>query len=215
MKIFYSFIPDQSLENTLLSYLKILPTGIQSKIYGFKNTEDALRSLLGYALLINGAKYFGYSSSFVVQNMIYNPYKKPYLKNNPIFFNISHSKELAVCIINSTNEVGIDVEAIVPIEIEDYQECFTSSEWHQIFQNNNSLKNFYELWTEKEAVLKAESSGLNISLNSFEIINQNCFMDGNNYSIHMVDIHEDYVCKFAIKNPSKPMNYQALHIPFK
>lgn len=41
-------------------------------------------------------------------NVYYNEYGKPYLDNG-LYFNISHSKNVIVCVI-SDREVGIDIE---------------------------------------------------------------------------------------------------------
>ena len=41
--------------------------------------------------------------------IVYNEYGKPYLKNIDIYFNISNSKNVSVCVI-SNREVGIDIQ---------------------------------------------------------------------------------------------------------
>lgn len=46
-----------------------------------------------------------------------NKYNKTYLKDNNSHYNISHSERIVCCCI-SDNEVGIDVEKIVPIDYE-------------------------------------------------------------------------------------------------
>lgn len=48
-------------------------------------------------------------------SMVYNEYNKPYFKNCPIYFNISHCENMIALII-SNKEVGIDIEKIREIK---------------------------------------------------------------------------------------------------
>lgn len=41
--------------------------------------------------------------------IVYNEYGKPYLKDIDIYFNISNSKNVSVCVI-SNREIGIDIQ---------------------------------------------------------------------------------------------------------
>ena len=48
-----------------------------------------------------------------------NKYGKPYIKNNPIYFNISHSSDYVVIGI-SDSAIGVDIEHLVPQERADH-----------------------------------------------------------------------------------------------
>ncbi|QNJ05456.1 putative 4'-phosphopantetheinyl transferase family domain protein [Synechococcus sp. MEDNS5] len=89
-------------------------------------------------------------------------YGKPQLRNSniPIYFNISHSECLTVGITHS-QPIGIDIEAEDRrIDINEefiYSEIFMSKDEALLALKTHTL---LELWTIKEAVLKANGYGL-------------------------------------------------------
>ena len=73
---------------------------------------------------------------------------KPYLKNNEIYFSISHSKEL-ICICFDKSEIGVDIE----FEKErDYKKILKH---YNITDENISQQEFYKMWTIYEAEYKS------------------------------------------------------------
>lgn len=114
-----------------------------------KEGQKQKESLLGEILLIkllNDIKIFYKDIS-----IIYNKNGKPYILNNPIFFNISHKDGIVVCIINNT-EIGIDIETINNKNMEILNFIATDSEKIYV---GNSLKRLTKLFTLKEAYFKA------------------------------------------------------------
>ncbi|MFZ0887837.1 MAG: 4'-phosphopantetheinyl transferase superfamily protein [Candidatus Binataceae bacterium] len=99
---------------------------------------------------------------------------KPYLSGaNSLSFNLSHSDELALLGVARDLEIGIDVECldrqIDIFEIAD--QFFTSKEIAAIraaVPDQQHLR-FLELWTCKEAYLKALGHGLAAPLNEFDV----------------------------------------------
>jgi len=96
--------------------------------------------------------------------IIYNKYKKPYIKNSNIYFNISHSKNLIAIVIDN-KECGIDIEYI------DYKRDIDKLK-HKVLSNKelkiyNSVKDkhkyFYKMWTKKEAYYKTIGTGIIVS----------------------------------------------------
>lgn len=135
-------------------------------------------------------KYSGLISEILIRNIIYdelnmnnndiffekNEFGKPFLKGYDNFhFNISHSGEWIVCVVDEKN-IGIDIEKIQHINYRELaQRFFTEKEYKFILEArlNDQLKNFYRIWTLKESYIKADGRGLSIPLESFtiEIIN--------------------------------------------
>lgn len=124
-------------------------------------------------------------------------YGKPFIENrNNIHFNLSHSGEIVCCIVDAF-PVGIDVEAVSPIDL-DTTNFFHSKERFDLstLPTNEQIKYFYKLWVLKESYIKAEGKGLSIPLNtfSFEINNDLIHFEGNNnhkwdFSLHAIDIN--------------------------
>lgn len=92
---------------------------------------------------------------------------KPYFKNHKeIFFNISHSKNLAM-VAFSKKEVGCDIQVVKNSSEELYNIVLSNDEKNYLFSINDGVKRnaeFYKLWAIKEAKLKYEGTGLRDSL---------------------------------------------------
>lgn len=91
-----------------------------------------------------------------------------------LFFNVSHSKELALFAFSRCPKVGIDVEYI---QYDSNMEWLENRLFHQgenaflrNFDARERTKEFYHLWTSKEAFLKATGVGLS-GLQKIEILN--------------------------------------------
>ena len=97
---------------------------------------------------------------------------KPILKNiDGIFFNLSHSKEMAICAI-STKEIGCDIQKKSDNSLEIADRFFSKEEIDLINKNNTKEEKedmFYRLWTLKESYMKALGLGLNMGLSEFQI----------------------------------------------
>ena len=82
---------------------------------------------------------------------------KPFLKDIPIFFNVSHTDGFcAVCINDSP--VGIDCEKIDPNfekKIPDFaKRYFLKNELSLLEENGYDALTFFKIWTSKEAYIK-------------------------------------------------------------
>ena len=88
-------------------------------------------------------------------------------------FNISHSNEICLIAFSQNLELGIDVEEIRPIgELEDMAKSFLSKRELAAFNSCTPEKKpikFFDLWSAKEALLKAIGCGLMIQPNQIEI----------------------------------------------
>ena len=106
-----------------------------------------------------------------------NPYGKPRILGKspsevaPLYFNLSHSHGLALLALSLDTEVGVDVEEIRPIEPEVAENHFSASELSALgsLEGESWLCGFYQCWTQKEAILKAEGAGLNLPLDAFDV----------------------------------------------
>jgi len=121
------------------------------------------------------------------QNIQYsvNQFGKPFLEDNDyqVQFNMSHSKDYAVYIIALEDQVGIDIEwKDKDINIQEISELIFSSA-EAIHFNQLPLEEkfhaFYDIWTKKEAIIKAIGQGLSYPIKTIEIMN--CTNNNNAY----------------------------------
>lgn len=100
---------------------------------------------------------------------------KPYVVNAPVpvFFNVSHSGDLAIYAISSTCECGVDVEQLDRRVNHDAlaRTFFSTREYAEMQKLPPARRKhaFLALWTLKEAVVKATGEGLSTPLNAVEV----------------------------------------------
>lgn len=101
----------------------------------------------------------------------YNPNGKPLLRG--LHFNLSHCEDLALIAVSRAGRVGVDVERVRVLE--DAGELvaqFFSARERVAFDSLPSEKQpqaFFNLWTRKEAWLKATGDGIGHLLNEVEV----------------------------------------------
>ena len=90
----------------------------------------------------------------------YNEHGKPYIEGGP-YFSISHCKE-GIAVAIDDQPIGIDIEALRHAET-DMIERTMNEEEIRLIANSPQLtadREFTRLWTQKEAVVKAQGVGI-------------------------------------------------------
>lgn len=174
---------------------KLLNLRVQKSKWEFVISRLALKILL--------SKYTGINVYNI--DLSYNKYGKPFIKNNPLYFNLSHSNKKTV-IVFCNEEVGVDLEYIIKeITINDIAPLVLSSREQNMLLGVTGLskiRKFFEIWTKKEALLKAMGVGLGAyDLTSLEYEMSACFEEQNNalilnkWNLKLVDLQTtDYIC---------------------
>jgi 4'-phosphopantetheinyl transferase len=103
----------------------------------------------------------------------YGAHGKPELAekmNTKMAFSVSHSGSLAIYAIGFGCKVGVDIETIHAIsDVEATASIFLSAEELSQFKEipaEEKLKRFFNLWTSKEAILKATGTGFSTSVSN-------------------------------------------------
>lgn len=166
-------------------------------------TRGILRTLLG--------KYL----NIAPQNIIIktSEYGKPFIANENLHFNLSHTANMFVVVVSNACDVGVDLEICrvrtnLPGIVE---KCFSETEslyWNAL---SDELKTdmFFRFWVRKEAFVKAVGRGIALGLNYCEInpLNQNLFLSipesyglASDWKIVEIPIEEQSVCAVVMKN---------------
>ncbi|GAA4271386.1 4'-phosphopantetheinyl transferase superfamily protein [Aquimarina gracilis] len=203
-RILYSYIKEKNHNFLIKEWLPRFPKSFQEKVLRYRRWQDAQLSLLGRLLLKQGLKDYGIVCNNEL-NMHYTSYNKPYFIDLEVEFNISHSGDIVVCAITQNNDIGIDIEIVKNIEVEDFKNQMTSLEWQRIISSGDIKNSFFNYWTQKEAVIKAHGMGLSVPLKSFEIINNHTIIDTENFYVKEVVLDQEYKCHLAFKNTSNPV----------
>ena len=116
---------------------------------------------------------------------------KPYLRGNPLYFNISHSGDHAAAVF-SEYENGIDIQKIVPVKKRLMKYFCTPDDIAYIFDdmdpdivpdildNEDVLKRFFEVWTFKEAFCKCSGKGFNSDILRVSFTDAHCYTEHQN-----------------------------------
>ena len=118
--------------------------------------------VLAYRLLKQGLREeYGITDNPIFE---YNEHGKPSIIGHPeIFFNLSHCKFAAVCVV-SDQPVGIDVESIREYKEGLVRYSMNDDEVRQIEKSEHPDRAFIRLWTMKEAALKLIGTGISNDL---------------------------------------------------
>ena len=189
MIILYTFIREEKHQDLLNRYLNVFSEDQRKDILKYKRWQDAQLSLLGKVLLLLGLRT--YYDIFETEIRISSNHK-PYLKDDPVHFNISHSREMVACAI-SEFPIGIDVEFYDPsINYLDFEFQMTPGEIRKIHDAEDKIKSFFTYWTEKEAVMKAHGDGMMLPLDSFEVLNNESSIKGQKFFTKDIVIDKNY-----------------------
>lgn len=123
----------------------------------------------GAGLLLNHAlKKYGIDGKTAEYSV--NPYGKPYLNGQNIFFNISHSGKYVIC-ATAGEEIGIDIQKSVRCAANTANRFFHPDE--QLYIKSLPAADrpaaFLRLWTLKESYIKALGKGIANMLRSFSV----------------------------------------------
>ena len=129
---------------------------LKIKFLKFEYTGESKRKEehnIAYSLLDDLLKENGINEYEIVKN----ENGKPFLKDNSLFFSISHTNGFCAVCINDT-PVGIDCEKIdenFQTQVEKLsRRYFCKNEIELIEKNNFDVLSFFKIWTAKEAIIK-------------------------------------------------------------
>ncbi len=138
-------------------------------------------------------------------------YGKAYISNHEnIHFNLSHSGKIVLCAI-SDMEVGVDVEYIDSgIDLNIAKQYFYNREYESIMNAKNKPEEFFNYWVLKESYMKYTGLGMNLNLDSFEIIIEDEIRlknDNENLKFNLFDIKDYKIGIAGHYNVSKLIEY--------
>lgn len=100
-----------------------------------------------------------------------NEQGKPYLPNSALQFNISHSNDRLLVAVTAGRAVGVDIEFRRDnVQMKAISERFFSPEELAFFLNQGTARDvFFDIWSKKEAYVKALGTGIFRDLQSFTV----------------------------------------------
>lgn len=176
-------------------YCASLPVAFVQAAGSYVHWQDRQAYLLGKIVLQQGLADLGYPPA-MLHHIRTDAYQRPYIPGGPDF-NISHCKGLVVCALSRSGRVGIDVEAVLPLEEIDHKLVFTPAECRLIAAAASPEALFYHFWTRKEAVIKADGRGFSLSPATFEAVRDEVWVDNQCWFVQNVDVPQGFCCHLA------------------
>lgn len=188
-------------------YIHALPKEITKEILQYHKQNDINRLTAGKYLLKKILIETGFDERIFFSYQIAEN-GKPFIPGfHP--FNISHSGQVVACaVLLEPGEIGIDVEKIREIEVAKFHKQFSAPEMMQILSSKNPNHTFFEYWTMKEAVMKADGRGMRIPLHNIKLRRNKATIDDLNidWNLYLLNLHEtvkSHLCTNLILSNTK------------
>ncbi len=176
----YRFL-HQTDENQLEKQFALLPAHITEPVYRYKNPSDRKGRMISRILLETLIKkYFPYQG-FSWDSYHKDSLSKPYFEESGIYFSSSHHEKMSIVCITAERTCGIDSELLKPVNPLLYTDFLHPKEKDVIISSEDHERSFYEIWTRKEAVLKASGLGISCEMNSIDAHKDMVIVNGRSY----------------------------------
>lgn len=186
------YIDTSNIELEIISkYANIMPLDRQIEYSKMAKEEDKINCILAFLIL---KKYYKNSKNNDL-NFLYTSKGKPYFKDNPIFFNISHSKNIVAVGISEKFNIGIDVEKIENVDKDIINILYSNIEKEKYKESLLDKKTYYKTWVMKESYSKMLGLGLYFNFNNISLELEKDMTKVEEYYIHSYIINDYY---FAI-----------------
>jgi 4'-phosphopantetheinyl transferase len=205
----YTEISQPWSEQELADKLVLLPEKLRKEALRKRQWLDMQLSIAGKLLLIQLLKNLGLDAKLVLSDLKYAAFHRPYFEAD-LDFNIAHSGNIAVCCGTINSRIGIDIEHIKKINLDDFTDYFTQNEWNNINQSPDKYDGFYHYWTRKEAVIKAIGTGFYTPLSSVDVSGKSLVYEDNTYHLQSLNISNDYKCHIATN--ASPAGVQLIRV---
>lgn len=215
LNVYFTFYDKPLPLDRYQSLLEALPNEIINRVKSYIHWQDSHASLFGKLLLLKSLEHFGYEKRHL-NEIKYTRYKRPFIGNG-IDFNISHSGNYVICVTSDEFRVGIDIEKIEPIPIHDFINQWSKEELEEILACKDVFNTFYQLWTKKEAVAKADGRGLNV-FNNIIVNQQIATIETKRWYIQELKLADGYIVHLVTDNvipyklSIKRINYYSTNI---
>lgn len=142
---------------------------------------------------------------------------KPLLASHPLQFNISHSQEW-LSIAFAAVPVGVDIEFITNAPSRPWlalaKRFFSHNEYQYLANKpaNELAAAFFQLWTQKEAVLKAHGGGISAGLQRLNLLTAQHLLNDQHYQTEYCQPIAELHCAVSLQTQTEnPTSYYILN----
>lgn len=194
------------------SLLQEIPVKMQEEVLRYRKNDDQLRVFAGKKILKQMLADTGFHNCSL-HDYTRHELLKPFIPNfYP--FNITHSGNYVACATFYGNEIGIDIEKKRALKTSDFTKQFSPPEMQIIQSASNQLDQFFEFWTQKEAVMKADGRGMKIPLHSIHLKEEYAIIEDRKDIWHLfpVPIEAEYKMHICSNTPFSEIELKYIEI---
>jgi len=208
MWILYYKSSNDDIDDAMVSdWLDQLPASKRQSLQRRQRSDKRQLSLIGWQLLRYGMLQAG-NAAFSLQQLQFPKHGKPFVSGD-WDFNLSHSGDVVACAITREGRIGIDVERHRDVDPQRFKRYFSTDELEWM---GDDARRFIELWTQKEAVIKASGVGLK---GLSKVITHNHLSasdEQGEWTLHKLELDKDYSAHVAIGTESSIQYLQQINI---
>lgn len=205
----YSFLNKNNSEKVEELFSK-LPENLVKSVIQYQDTNDRKSRMISKLLLEILVRKMNPDQNFFWNLYQKDSFSRPYFKDVEMNFSTSHHEGFSVVCATRKAKCGIDSELIKPLHIEVYNDFLHPEERQFINNQINQQITFYEIWTKKEAVLKASGLGISQELQSFDVHGDIIQINGEKYSTEELNLSENSITYIATDQKITQLNVEEI-----
>jgi 4'-phosphopantetheinyl transferase len=191
IKCYYQYITEPIDSILLEQLIHSFPPSLAERISSYQLIKDRALRANGKILLLQLLQDFQLDKKYTLNDLTITEGAKPSF-NTDFHFSTSHSGDVTICAAGHSR-IGIDIELITDIDINDYTFLLSEKEWKTINEANNKNIGFYTIWTKKEALLKAIGKGWDYDM-YIDVSGEQVLYESITYYFQTIKIADEYIC---------------------
>ncbi len=177
---------------------EVLPPEMRAKMERYRLARDREAYLVARLALLQLLRERGYGDDCLA-SLYSGAHGKPQLYGCEL--NLSHSGDYVLCAVSDGGPVGIDVEQLRPLDVDELRRFFSAAQWQSIVAAAEPRRELFRLWTLLESVLKADGSGLSTPAATIELDGSIARLHGALWHLHPLDVDAGYCAHLATRDP--------------
>ena len=175
---------------------EVLPPEMRARMDRYRLARDREAYLVARLALLQLLRERGYGDDCLA-SLTFGANGKPHLAGCEL--NLSHSGDHVLCAVGDGGPIGVDVEQLRPLDVDELRRFFSDAQWQSIAAAPEPQREFFRLWTLLESVLKADGGGLSTPAASIELDGSTARLQGALWHLHPLAIDAGYAAHLATR----------------
>lgn len=184
----------------LTAALGQLPDPMVREVLRRRRPQDRQAALLGRLLVRLALATLGVAADFA--HWTADRFGRPFLSGCPADVSVSHGDGLVAGAACLGGRVGVDVAVVAPLPLASLEAAFTPGEMADILVAGDQARRALELWTAKEAAIKADGRGLSLDPARIDARDTTIRLDGDVWRVWRCEVRPEGLCAVATDQPA-------------